>query len=402
MKRLCVLLALLLPVSAQAQCGLADDEGAFIEAMLRADPEGRFDAVLKNAEEHRLQILVGEIVQNAGDRCVRVYGYRLGAEYYYPGSALKVIGAIGALMALREAGADPDTELTVEPRSIEGPRGKSVEVSSGTKEPTDLESILRQTIVVSSNGAFNRLYDIAGQARLNQIMWDAGLKSVRMRHRLAMQGLPQRSYEEVPRVVLHTDAGDAELHPAAHWPAELPPNDMPGLEIGVAYIDEATGERVEGPMGFAHKNAISLLDLHHMLVDIVDPELSGDRPRFALEAEDRSLLRSIMSESAWPTRKKTSEERDTRYKPLMPGVLAAGFERDEVVYTSKAGRAFGFHVVNAFIEHPETGRSVFVAATIYANDNAVMNDSSYPYSSVTYPFLQSLGEVVAKRFLVER
>ena len=66
----------------------------------------------------------------------------------------------------------------------------------------------------------------------------------------------------------------------------------------------------------------------------------------------------------------------------------------------KGGRAYGFVVQNAYLVDEATGRSLFVAASMYANANRTLNDDRYEYDGVAAPLMQRLGELAATEFLL--
>lgn len=43
---------------------------------------------------------------------------------------------------------------------------------------------IRKLFLVSDNRSFNRLFDLVGRTALNRLLWDAGLASARLFHRL--------------------------------------------------------------------------------------------------------------------------------------------------------------------------------------------------------------------------
>jgi hypothetical protein len=85
-------------------------------------------------------------------------------------------------------------------------------------------------------------------------------------------------------------------------------------------------------------------------------------------------------------------------KPLLAGVSRV-WPKKRFSLLSKAGRAYGFSVDNAYIVDQDTGRGVFVAAAIYTNADGILNDDAYDYQAVADPFFSNLGEVVARTFL---
>ena len=69
--------------------------------------------------------------------------------------------------------------------------------------------------------------------------------------------------------------------------------------------------------------------------------------------------------------------------------------------TNQVGLAYGFTVENAYVEDVETGRSFFLAGTLYTNANGVLNDGVYEYDTLALPFWADLGEALARELLLE-
>src|SRR5690606_41903794 len=65
-------------------------------------------------------------------------------------------------------------------------------------------------------------------------------------------------------------------------------------------------------------------------------------------------------------------------------------------YVNKSGRAYGFHLENAYVEDRESGSAFFVTAVIYANPDGVLNDDDYAYEEMSQPFFTALGTGLAR------
>ena len=68
-------------------------------------------------------------------------------------------------------------------------------------------------------------------------------------------------------------------------------------------------------------------------------------------------------------------EDELRFKRMLSGLLESGVRRDELVYMNKGGKAYGFHLDNAYLEHKKTGRALFITFGIYTNLNGVLNEN---------------------------
>ena len=119
---------------------------------------------------------------------------------------------------------------------------------------------------------------------------------------------------------------------------------------------------------------------------------------FRLSARQRSLLlvamRQYPRESENPVYD-PEEYPDDWVKLLLPG-LERVLDKERLRIYNKVGRAYGFSVENSYVVDVKTGRSYFLAATLYTNENGVVGDDDYEYETVSDAFLADLGEAVAR------
>ena len=369
-------------------------------ALMAADP-GRFGAILQAAKEHRLQVLVAEpVVQPDGRITLRRSSYGDPRAYFYPASTVKQCAAIAALLELnarnlREGSAwGLGTALAIEPRFA-----KDVLVD---KDPTNVDGglltvghCIRRVFLVSDNPCFNHLYELVGHRRLNEVMWEAGFESVRIHHRLS-EARPAAEQLQSRPVVLRD--GTAELRIQHSDSTLVLRNDgWTGLEMGTARMEG--GKKVDGPLSFETKNAVLLQDLQDMLIEVVRPEVdTGKRGFPGLSIEQRRFLLQAMSEYPRESRNPVYDPKkytDEYVKFVLPGLAKVVPVQYLRVY-SKVGCAYGSSIENTWIEDTRTGRGFALAAAIYTNPDGVMNDDSYAYETVAWPFLGNLAEVVAR------
>ena len=146
-------------------------------------------------------------------------------------------------------------------------------------------------------------------------------------------------------------------------------------------------------MSFARKNYVSLRELQRLNRALLFPEL-GEGPSLGLSERHRALIVGAM------TAKLGSERRVAEHYPLSPGVLDV-LPAERVRYVGKSGRAYGFHLDNAYIEDRETGRAFFVTVTVYANPKGVLNTDDYGYDEISRPLLRALGAALGRKLLLE-
>jgi hypothetical protein len=403
-------MALLVTALVGAACAARRPEAAATAAAAATSDERMRDLlashpglrqVVDAAPEFLLQVVLGLVEEDgAGEPVLVQSGFRLGAEYFYPASAVKLFAAVAALERLaelrQETGLpiDADTALAFHPL-FAGEELEDADPSNLAGGRITVRAEIRKLFLVSDNQAFNRLYELVGQDGLYASLRAAGLDAARLVHRLAEARTPEEN-RRMPRIEF---LGEGFRHTLRERLCDPLPAAPPaaGLLVGRAYLD-AEGSRIERPMDFSAKNRISLADLQRGLCMVVRPEVDCGGRGFSLSEEDRALLRQAMSqvprESANP-RYDPAEHPDAAVKPLLPG-LERVLPGARLLVHNKIGWAYGFTTENAWVLDTATGRSFFLAATLYTNADGVLNDDRYEYDEVARPFLADLGEAVAR------
>jgi len=269
----------------------------------------------------------------------------------------------------------------------------------------------RKVLLVSDNAAYNRLYELAGNDGVNGSLRAAGLAHTRIFHRLAEFRAPEEQLR-VPAIDLLDDRGRVIASLPSRTASSPGTNAfLDGVEFGRAHT--LGTQLIEGPMSFDRKNFMPLEDLVDMNIMLLRPDLQPalDRLRggparagFGLSEVDRDFIREAMAStpgaSADP-RYDPSSYPDDYSKFLLPGLLRLR-AAEELVVRDKVGRAYGFSITNSEVVDRRTGRSFFLAATLYTNPNGVVGDGVYDYGRADR-FFADLGEVVGRAVLgVER
>ena len=372
------------------------DDG-WIEGALRED--GRFEQLLADPAKYRLQILVTELVPGEeGPVKLVTHGYRVDAEFTFAASAIKTVASIAALRRLQridEPGVGLDTPMALcGPKR--GPCDKTEDKSNLRGQTITLGHELRKMHLVSNNKAFNRLYDFVGHREINEDLAGLGFASVRIRHRMGQQYTLGKT---TPRMEFLRDDGPYVVERRTSDLA-LEPTQLPGILVGVAYYGR-DHQRFDEPRDFSRKNHISTADLHRLQLSIVLPDHPAVPDLGLSDAHQAALLAAMTENPESSANPKFDRPRLTgrRYK-----LMSTGIERkiplEQIRYVNKPGKAYGFHVENAYVEHLPTGRSFFVTASLYVNDNEVINDDHYEYEQISRPFFRDLGELLADRLLL--
>ncbi len=381
------------------------------KALRTSDPQ--LAAWMDQAADLRLEVLVTEVPPDGGPWAT--YAFRADTEYFYPASAIKPFLAIAALRfasARAKKPIEPGSRIIrcahdrprCEPPPADEDKDAEKEAEAkggddssddGSTEPKKIRKKLflgeeiQKLLSYSDNDSYDRLYDLVGHRELNETMQAIGFLDVRFQH--PTEGTPE-SRKTTLATRLVRPSGQAIAMKERTSDLTFPPLELAGLGIGVKY----QGERglVDGPMDFSTKNRASIRDLQRVLMSLVHPEHVGSADLGLTDAQ-REMLVSAMTRSPQPGAKVAD------HYPMAPGVLDS-VPPKSLRYIGKAGKAFGFLLESAYIENKDTNRAVFVAATVLANPDGVMNDDVYAYDELARPALRAVGAAVAKRFLIDR
>lgn len=364
--------------------------------------------VLERAKERRVQVLLSRVVydKRTGLRRLERAGYRLGAEYFYPASSIKLAAALAvfpAIEAMNSGYADGDKGgvVTIDSR-LEllgldaGGIGETADPSN-TAGAITIRRELTKLFVESDNPAFNRLYEIIGHGPLNRTMHAMGFTSVVVNHRLS-DPRAIANQQETGAVRLERLGGASPAY--AVIPARVSKltlaNGAEEMLVGRAVMKGAGSKvkMIEGPMDFTFRNGVTLLDLQDMLVMLFAPDISsGVQAPASIRAAAPLLehLSGLTPDDSGVPEYVRSGHGDSYCKFFLPGLERAegGSQRWRVC--NKIGQAYGFTIDNAWIVDRWSGEEWFLSAVIYTNDDGVLNDNAYEYAAVAEPFMAELA-----------
>lgn len=351
------------------------------------------------ATERRMQLLVRVIPSREGT-IEETHRFRVDAEYVYPASAIKTFASVAALR--RVEGHEGTTATTPLARCL--PDEDSGEITCRPwRDSSDIETgiltvrhAIRRMQLVSDNRAFRTLFDLVGHERLHRDLWSLGFSTLRLQHRMGEHAARSR---HSPRMELWPPEGPRWSIPARESKLALSPPAVPGTSLGRYHLDQR-GEVQKGPMSFAEKNAVGLEDLQGLMVALLRPDQAKalGYAKLGLSPASRADLLEAMTIDPGASRNpRYSRHRQSvlHHKPMMPGLLKH-LQKRHLRYVNKSGRAYGFHVENAYLEDERTGRALFVTATVYANPNGIVNDDDYGYAQTTVPFYEALGDTLGR------
>lgn len=383
----------------------ASQEG-LVEDLLREYPD-RFGAFLEDPEGFRLQLLYGKILEGEGQQPTRLerHGYRVDAEYFYPASTVKLAASLASLHLLEQLRSDQDLECDLDTPLRVHPLFPDEQLEELDPSNTETGKITighatRKICLVSDNKAYNWLYELVGHRELNEFLAEAGLVRTHLFHRLS----EFRSVEDqrhTPRVeLLGEDSRALHVMPERRSDLLRENRGMPGLSAGEAHM--RAGQLIDEPLSFRHKNYMPLRDLQDMLVMVCRPDIDLGMPGFQLEDRDREFLMQALGQL--PRESDNPVYPRERYSDDWVKFFLEGARRvrPAVRIYNKVGRAYGFSIENAYVVDEDSGQSFFLAAVVYTNPNAILNDGVYAYADLADPLFIDLGEVFARHAFGEK
>ncbi|MDX5478740.1 MAG: hypothetical protein LPJ98_09815, partial [Cyclobacteriaceae bacterium] len=185
--------------------------------------------------------------------------------------------------------------------------------------------------------------------------------------------------------------GDTLLQiPARHTESNYQNEDHP--TVGKAFY--SGGKLIESPMDFTFKNKYALTDLHGTLQRIIFPEKFTPDQRFKITETDRNFILKYMSmlprESEYPNYD-LPEYYDSYSKFFKFGTDEDSIPSNFRIF-NKTGNAYGHLLDGSYFIDFEKGIEFFVSAIIYTNQNETLNDDTYEYEEIAFPFFAELGE----------
>ena len=373
-------------------CSTNQNENALNEIIDNMGDE--FPNIVRNPEKHRLQILYTQINRNQKNEPIfKTFSFGVDtSRYFYPASSTKLPIAV---LAVEKARMINEIDIYDKFQILPGPvyrNGVDKDISSETGYLSLAHSI-RNLFIISDNSANNYLYDFLGRDFINERLWNLGLNSTRIRHRLSIRlsdeenrfTHPMNFYDK-SKIIYKQESQIASIT------LELNVKDY---KIGKYHFYE--GEKKEGPLDFSSKNYMNLSEQHELLKRIIFPKNYAKEEQFSLSESDYQFLYREMSilprQSDYPSFPDYDKFYDGYCKFFLYGDNKDEIP-DNIKIFNKVGLAYGFVVDNAYIVDTKNNIEFLLTAVIYSNSNQTMNDDEYDYEKISIPFLASLGRKI--------
>ena len=345
--------------------------------------EPQLKPIYKNKENHNLQILYTKVVRDSlGMPSFIQYDYQADNNvYFYPASTMKLPIVALTLQKINEL-RNTGINITVESKIL------LLSADQITTETT-FKDLISKVFLVSDNSASNILINFLGYNYFNQQMREKGLNTIVLNHKFNPDPYVKTDWK------IYTL--DRDLISKDETQETIEHNNLDNLLQGKFQI--LNGEKVATPFNFKTKNKASLRDLDGVMKRIIYPDLFQEQDRINLSDQDYNFLRYWMSrftfEDIGIEYQKDSKYFDSYNKFFIYGDSTNTIDRKIRIY-NKVGVAYGALTDISYIRDYQKNIEFFLSATIYVNQNQIVNDNIYEYDDVGIPFLAELARQVYK------
>ncbi len=345
--------------------------------------EPKLKSIYKNKENHNLQILYTKVVRDSSGAPTFIeYDYKVDNNFYfYPASTMKLPIVVLTLQKINEL-RNEGLNISVENKIL------LVNEDQKIKETT-FKDLIAKVFLVSDNSASNILINFLGYNYFNQEMRKKGLNTIVLNHKFNPDPYVKNDW------TIYTLDGDLISKDEVQEVIEH--NSLDNLRQGKSQI--LNNEKIDNPFNFKTKNRASLRDLDGVMKRIIYPELFREKDRMNLRDQDYNFLRYWMSrftfEDVGLEYQKDSKYFDSYNKFFIYGDSTNTIDRKIRIY-NKVGIAYGTLTDISYIKDYQKDIEFFLSATIYVNQNQIVNDNLYEYDDVGIPFLAELARQVYK------
>ncbi len=350
-----------------------------LETALKSDSK-HIQKVMQNLDEHELQIIYTQIDRDKnGKPNFKDFEFNVNDSlYFYPASSVKL----------------PVALITLEKLKILQDKGINIDRKTRFKKQNDtlytsIEKSITDIFAVSSNQAYNRLFEFLGQDSINSNLKSKNLKG-RISHRLST--FHSHNLKTQP-LVFKDKNQDSILIYKQESIENLP---LPKLAIkrllkGKGYIYNDT--LIPRPKDFSEKNYLPLRSLHDMMKRIQFPEMYSESQRFKITPDDYDFVIKAMS----MVPREAGYDKKTYYDSFGKFFVYGDTKKDipkNIKIYNKVGNAYGYLTDCSYIKDTKNNIEFMLSATIHVNKNDIYNDDDYEYFEIGIPFLAQLGREI--------
>ena len=362
----------------------------FLQFVKGKDP--LVDAVLKNHEQYRLQIIYSQVTHHSEDSVSIINSSLLKEGYYYPASSIKLPCALLALEKLNELNLGGDYYFIINNDYL---CGNSAHIRNSQNSKTSFYDIIKEMLVVSNNVSYNSVYEFLTPGYMKNKLREKGLNDIHIYKKFAGCNLPDnlkcntiKFYDRNDRLLYKQDASVLNL-------SEMAENYSYGQNNLIGSYSYANHKTTKNSHDFNYNITASLEDLHSSLIDLIYPNAMSFSNRWRLKESDRQFLTKVLGmfprELETKVYQDSTEYPDNLLKYIVFGDPSSNTKTNAIRTFSKIGLAYGFTTETAYVVDLVKGKDFFLSITMYTNQNKTINDGIYQYEQISKPFFGKLG-----------
>ena len=368
----------------------------YLRDILAKNQNPVFQQVLQNPRQYRLQIIYTQINRDKNNRPqFKEYYFHVDSSLYFnPASTVKLPVALLSLEKLNDLnipGVNMETAMAFD--SSYSNQKIMVADSSGMSGKPNIAQFIRRAMLVSENEPYNRMYEFVGQQQFNRRLHQMGYTHTRMAHRfIRLSEVENRN----TNAIRFLDANGNILYSQA---AAFNPDSLqrggPEEFLGKGYMN-ARDSIIHEPFDFSMRNRISLGALNNILRATMFPASLPYHQRFRLTANDYRFMWQYMSQYAGETNypKYDAEKYYDSYAKFFFMDSAHREIPANIRVFNKVGWAYGFLTDMSYVVDFENKVEFMLSATLYVNDDGILNDNEYDYKTIGHPFMYQLGQTI--------
>ncbi|GGF06006.1 hypothetical protein GCM10011383_16440 [Hymenobacter cavernae] len=366
-----------------------------LDSLLYSDAQ--LAAVAKRAATYELQIIYTQIDRDEKNQPhFTQHNFRLNPRQYFdPASLVKLPTAVLALEklnSLRSLGVTRNSPM-VTGIAYRCQTAVPYVATADSDYQHSVGNYIKRMLLASDNNAYNRLYEFVGQRPLNEHLWNLGYSQIRIVRRFAPC---DTAANRCTNPISFYDANSRVLYkqPAAINSRSFS-SPLGHVTKGKAY--KAGGKLIHQPYDFTTANYLPLQDITDILKTVMFPFAVPKASRFNLPATDYQFLRYYLHSTPHGSGFKpysTGSYFDTYKKYLYYGRNAQIATRPELRIYNIVGMSHGYLADIAYFADSTHHTEFLLSCALYVNQDGVINDGVYEYTTVGLPFLRRLGQVI--------
>lgn len=350
--------------------------------------------IINNPDTFRLQIIYTQIDRDKNNTpTFRHFYFNYDDKLYFnPASTVKLPMALLALEKINRMRMPEITKHTsmLYDSSYDGQVVMHYDSTSETLRPS-IAHFIKKAFLVSDNDAYNRMYQFVGQGDINR--WLQEKKYTRTR--IIRQFMGFRDEQNRWTNTIHfVDKSGKVIHTLPATRNTDTYDFSRSIKVGRGHLNSRDSLN-NAPINFSRANIVGLGDLQRILQAVLFPESVPAQSRFFLTTSDQELLLRYLSqypsETNYP-KYDTSEYYDSYVKFFFRGTNRK--MPPNVRVFNKVGWSYGFLTDVSYVADFKNNIEYMLTATVYVNQDAILNDNKYEYEKVGWPFLYEVGQLI--------